>query len=1140
MAKYNDDQIKVLENRSTLCVVAGAGSGKTGTLVEYLVRFIEADPQRNSLTSILAMTFSEKAAAELRARVASAIGERLKNTSTGIAPAPRSVWEREMRRLGQAQISTIHGYALGLVKSHSHLLGLPAGLNVDSTDGPEQFNQAVDDLLDDRNSDLAALLEEIAFKTSYNSASIKAWLNICLRRLSAWGLESLKSAGSTTAGFNISMWLEQCRHLAEKASLFVEGPKFNSELYGSFKQSIFSLNLLLSDPDPVSAHKLPIFVRSLRRLFGNLQNPRTKEGQVHFNGLKSIFKELNDYQTEIEVAPVTEALVRLVNLLAGKVRRRRLSNGLLSFDDILALARDLLRSHQRVRAEEAGRWRLIMVDEFQDTNRLQADLLAQLIGDQNGPALDWDTLSWGQVEPKLKVVGDPKQSIYRFRGSEPEIMNRLAEVLGQGGGEVLSLSTNYRTQSRLIDFFNAYFPSYLDQKNFQPQQKARPSLYQSPPLVWLKAVNPEGSRARTLNAQIQADLVTSYLTDLFSGRAGVMVADKPKGGEEPVPRLPRAGDVAILLRFKRNATVYQEKLTEAGIDCHTLKGRDIFIAREISGLVGAYLFLSERELDLNLAMALLSPLGPVAESTLTTLTWPEAPNNTRQSLSWYFSDRLNPWPENLPSDDLRTLNELRDLFCSLKPFVSRRPPGEIIEALVEERHILPLIVAGQGGSPERVREVQNFIAMVKALPVNDPHQAFGGADRLENLLKEGFEKGEEETDVSEDDPLEGSVNIMTVHRSKGLEFPVVIIPECDSAPSPRSDGLYISDDGQVALSYRSYKYRYKLEPPTFLEFKDQEKIRSAQEAKRLFYVAATRARDHLVVVGLASKSKNENGSWLWPLSAWVDFDQYGSILESVVPIPTTDQAHEPKASEFKLVSIPEETADKAGGSQSALTDTSPSSFEPALVRPLSRNKVLSMSVTGYCKLFNYLSKPDSEFDDDPTSVVHGGRPVGPLGPTSPADRGTLFHAVMEVTDFNQSQGDYLDLLNQQAQKLGLTPTADELDFLASKAISFQNSIFGQQAAETLAQERQIEREWEFWLKLDINKFNQGPIFLSGKMDLFYVDRHGQGFIIDYKLGERGGNEAIYQMQLELYASAVRQAGFADSSRLETHLWYSGN
>jgi ATP-dependent exoDNAse (exonuclease V) beta subunit len=244
----------------------------------------------------------------------------------------------------------------------------------------------------------------------------------------------------------------------------------------------------------------------------------------------------------------------------------------------------------------------------------------------------------------------------------------------------------------------------------------------------------------------------------------------------------------------------------------------------------------------------------------------------------------------------------------------------------------------------------------------------------------------------------------------------------------------------------------------------------------------------------------------------------------------------PKA-DSKINSKPDATSPKP---------VSKNPLNPALVLPLPDNRSLSMKVTLYCRFYSAMKQGAPSFkeamqealsgDFMESQMVHGA--VGPKGPTSPLDRGILFHAALEVTDFSLTEQDYRKLLSQKAQELALTPSAEEITFLAGKALTLQNSAIGQELTEVLSMENSIvRREWPFWLRLEKDEFDFGPITLSGTMDLFFVNKSGLGRVVDYKLAKTSHGEA-YNKQIELYSLAVKKAGF--KGKIKTNIWFSGN
>ncbi|MDR2367809.1 MAG: UvrD-helicase domain-containing protein [Deltaproteobacteria bacterium] len=1144
-SQYNESQEAVLGCRTNFCVTAGAGSGKTGTIVEYIIRYVEGDLARNSITQVLVLTFSEKAAAELNERISHGIRERLRDAKRAGDLATAAAWEREFRRLGQAEIGTIHGYAFGLVKTHSHLLGLPTNVDVNPSElSPLDIFEVLKDLLNENNRDLSYLIRLLPLKADLGP-SIIGWLLTCVNRVTSWGLPGLTSGVNPPRAEAPALFGALSAAVASALD-YVQGPDFDERKYPNPAAGVRALATVLdslsrnrsfpNDPavpaltDNVPITHLPRFLFEAEPSVNLLSSWRKKQNHNHKQEIKEAFDKLKCYQASVEAGPVTEALVRLANRIPPLLREKGLAKSQIGFDDILSSARYLLKNDPGIRATESARWKLIIVDEFQDTNRLQADLIAQLIP-ETGQGHGFEGLDWPRVPPKLRVVGDPKQSIYRFRGSEPSIMANLSAVLSKGGGRVLTLDTNYRTQSPLIDFYNDFFPSVLSEAH-EPQKAARKPLYAAKPVVCLTD-DESGSR---VPCDIQAVLMVHYLRTLFDGRAGVTLAEKPRAGSpDPPPRLPTPGDVAILLRRKKNADVYQAAISEAGWPCHTLKGQELFDIPEITGLASAYLYLCGRSVDLNLAAALCSPLGPISEEILTLLAWPPLSRERNENLppppvpiSWYFQDETRGWPDGIDEFDLGALIRIRRLFLSLKPYVLRRPMGEIIECLVEERHLLPLLVSGDGGSPDRVRNIQYFIDLAKTIPLMDPHGPESAADVIENLFQSGLNKGESGDAFFAGLPDEGSINIMTVHRSKGLEFPIVIIPEADVAPRKDNTGLRISDDGRVVIRFRSETMGSRLEPPEFGEFRNAESAFEAAENARLLYVASTRARDHLVFVGqLANPTP---GSWLNALKNFDKLNHYARVINYATEV---ENAKPP---------VPAQTAPAptAPPPRDPIDD-----FDPALIRRAPFPEFYQLPVTFYCRVCAAFKNGASGFEEasriawSALSVEESPlyASVGPKdGQISPSERGTVFHSILENSPFDLDMAGYRALALEQAHWHGFDLNDDEVEFLASKAHRFQTSEYGHELKEAMDAGRLCRREWPFWMSLPKDENGIGPIQISGVIDLFYVNDKGQGRLIDFKLAKPGPSY-VYEKQLEIYTMAVKKAGFKGD--ILSKIWYSG-
>jgi ATP-dependent exoDNAse (exonuclease V) beta subunit len=354
----------------------------------------------------------------------------------------------------------------------------------------------------------------------------------------------------------------------------------------------------------------------------------------------------------------------------------------------------------------------------------------------------------------------------------------------------------------------------------------------------------------------------------------------------------------------------------------------------------------------------------------------------------------------------------------------------------------------------------------------------------------------------------------------------VVVPEADTA-LPRDDsGVKISDDGRVVVRFRSETMGAKLEPPEFAEFKEAEAKFSRSENMRLLYVAATRARDHLVLVGASERPVA--GSWLRAIKDNADFERHIEILKPGLSV------RKPKAA-ATAAHRPAQTPDPG------VLDR----FIPAMILPAPEPEFTQLTVSGYCRIHAAFKNGAASLeeasraawsvqamDDSPLNFS-----VGPKdGPTSPAERGTLFHSVMENSGFDLDVAGYRALAAEKAKWMGLNPSDEEIEFLALKAHRFQTSEHGQELKRTMDEGRLYRREWPFWLRIEKDEHYSGTVQLSGVVDLFYINDKGQGRLIDFKLAKPGHSHA-YEKQLEIYAMAIKKAGF--TGELESFIWYSG-
>ncbi|MDR3153518.1 MAG: UvrD-helicase domain-containing protein [Deltaproteobacteria bacterium] len=994
---FNESQERVLAADVNLCVTAGAGSGKTKTLVECILRFLERDPASRSVAGVLALTYTDKAAGEMRSRLAEGLRQRLRDAPDD---ALRRYWSEEIRNLAQSEIGTIHGYSYSLVRRAGWTLNLPAGLAVDRDEGGGDLLETLCDLLHEEDPDLMAILAQVPFSRDWGT-SLTGWLAKVEGRMSEWGLDSLLSGPrppedglrSAVAGLREAAGRERATAADQALNprFMISNENGRGDLVREGLDGLIRLLSALEGGDPSAWEGLRP-VAPLTEAWGLLDEKFRTAGyrKSKYNGdiknlLSPLFTGVLDAAGHAAAWRTGSLLAALSGKLKDRAFRKRRDRGVLNFSDMLYLARKILRERTDVRREEHRRWKLIVVDEFQDTNRLQADTLALILQDPDSPPgpsgragaadpepFSFSRLDWKEAPLAFRAFGDHKQSIYRFRGAEPAVMEGLEKKLREAGGRgaALSLDTNYRSAEALIGFYNAFFRDLMGD-SYGLQKAYRKDGGSGPAVTAILIPRPEKSRAPAAAAEgprnpaaakdpmkakaskaskaaaaskasagdrgpqarrgsgaadvgnvtgpagespaeplpdppaeivIQARALALYLKRLFAGeiqgaggKAGAGCAERGKADPGP----PRPGDCAILIRRKQFSDVFEAALREAGIPAHTVKGEDLFADPAVLGMVSFWLALCGVESDFNLAVALTSPLGPVSDAALELLCLSGGPGSREEGLTSRFLKGA-PYPEGIPASELAAAGSLREIFLALRDLALRRPPGEIMELAAEERELVPRLFSSRpGGAPERVRGLQDVLDLVKGLAVFNREASASPADLVEDLAFSGARAGEgspegqgggEERPVNEAEekgaPDEGAVsksavNIMTIHRSKGLEFPVVLVPEADSEERERQQDILMDGEGIVAVKYRPEGETLTIRGGLYDKIKENDYREARAEHLRVLYVAATRARERLVLLGKASGGKSrEDLADGWDAARLPSFGETGNSGEA--------------------------------------------------------------------------------------------------------------------------------------------------------------------------------------------------------------------------------------------------------------------
>jgi ATP-dependent helicase/nuclease subunit A len=800
---------------------ASAGTGKTSVLVRRYINLLSrgVDP-----ANILAITFTRKAAAEMRERI---VGE-LRRAADQSA-FDRARWSTLRDRLGDIQISTIDAFCLSLLREFPLEADLDPGFTLaDETEVPRLVDQALDRALAifvaraKREPDIALVLAQLGIARTREGLAhllgrrLVAWdvLDrflargpsdltadaICARALSGLdalclacdgGLDRFLAAGPSAH----PRFLLLARDLRERRRFAGD----HAAVRGLLDR--VAAHFLGNDGRArTSAHRIAPYVVG--------HYPSAERGRWHRTEVVRLGGQVERivFEFKRDLNAVLARGVRQMFAIASAEYRRALNErSVLDYSDVLEKAVDLLRrmdefSQSRFRLE--GRFHHVLVDEFQDTSRKQWELVALLVR------------AWGEgqglaANPSIFIVGDRKQSIYRFRDAEVSVLREAGEFVASlrpGGAPRRSISRSFRAVPELLSFVNDVFAeigsgggrpddfTYDDSDRFPVPESSDPRG----PALGLSAAP---------DAESAASAVASEIASILDGDT---VRDKQTG----IARRARPGDIAILFRSRTTHREFEAALDRRGIPTYVYKGLGFFDADEIKDTSALIRYLANPHSELRAAAFLRSRFVGVSDEGLGRL----APHFCDALLAGNAADRLGV----LGEPDRRALECARAHVPAWLRSVDRVPPADLIE------HILPASAYAYELRGARCDQAWENLKKMRGLIRRVQNRGYATLARIADHL-DSLTAGDESNAVLE---ALDAVNLMTVHASKGLEFPIVFVVNlakgASGPPKPiRASGTDVSIGPFVSDS------------------DEAERAREREETKRLLYVAFTRARDRL-------------------------------------------------------------------------------------------------------------------------------------------------------------------------------------------------------------------------------------------------------------------------------------------------------
>jgi ATP-dependent helicase/nuclease subunit A len=870
-----DDESVLYAFRRNLVVVASAGTGKTHALVGVLVHLalggceaaLGGLQEPVPLSRIVATTFSRKAAAEIRARLVQeltrlVVGDPNAAYRSSLLAACDAASLRRFRDdeiasrartalegVARARIGTLHGFAVTVVRAHSLALGLPSGFSVETESESRERARRV----------LSLELEELALRREHDAFALIALAGgtESLLERAAQVLDCLSEDGRPATDLQLAT--SDAREIDSLLTTLVEHARAlaDDRVLGAAARSVcdawISTNGDLEDA-----------VSKMCAVAARGKWSDAAEAFFEFrSGLPGATNEgrgrnlVKLWSVRDRIVPRAALFKTLLVRAHAALRTSMLRDGMLGFSEVLRVARDVLRDDPNATLALGRDLDALLIDELQDTSRIQREIVELAWQDPTSGAAAFSRL--GRVRRRgLLVVGDRKQSIYGFRGADvgafAELCVGLAgrparEALRIAAGSVwepehpnadfVALRRNRRSAPEILSFVNAYsamrlVPSAEPKEPYEveyapevedllPAEEGGPAPPMHPRTSWIRLPTSGASGSSRLS---EGEAMARRIASMIEG------GSPPVRGEPP-----RWSDIAVLARTRAmlDATAYA--LARAGIP-YVVAGNGFFSAREVRDVVAMLAFLVDPDDVLSRLVVLRGPWCGVSDETLIALSAPH--------VGLLDVDGWDDAPRRLliPAEDRGPLDALRDVVLSLRGTIASIGPAEALRLAMRALSLEETLILLTRGE-QRVANVRKVLSLAEG---EASARAF--LARMNRAASEQSTEPEAATFSDEED----AVRLLTVHASKGLDFPIVFLPEVGSrAPRVRSHSIALrlgAADAPSLLATRALmEDGTVLGTPSYAAAERDQTRREVAEQARLAYVAATRAREAMVFVG---------------------------------------------------------------------------------------------------------------------------------------------------------------------------------------------------------------------------------------------------------------------------------------------------
>ncbi|MBN4050972.1 MAG: helicase-exonuclease AddAB subunit AddA [Alkaliphilus sp.] len=1191
MTNWTKEQHEAIVSRkSNLLLSAAAGSGKTAVLVERIVRLVVDD--KIDIDKLLIVTFTKAAAGEMRERIALKIAKELENTNKNTEHI-----RKQLTLLNKANISTLHAFCMNVVKSHFHFIGIdPSFRMADTTESTLMKIEAIDEVLEDfyEQGDACFLqlvdsyggtkddnkLQEMILKVynfSMSQPDPSKWVNEKVQMFNIdrenmdeniWVKTIVKSAKISLAGALTQ--LEEAKEVANSPG----GP---DPYLPAIENDIVTINMLLNELEngfesfvntlkTVSHMKLS----SVKKDYDQILKENAKELRDKAKKIVGELKDdltandLEEYLSDLDyVRPIISSLSQVIQAFDAKFKQIKSDNGILDFNDLEHYTLQILQN-DLVAEEYKEKFEHIFVDEYQDSNIVQETIINKM-----------------KKKDNLFLVGDVKQSIYRFRLADPSLfISKYNEFSADADSlnRKIVLSKNFRSRKEIIDGINYIFKNimsttigeidydedaYLYQgADFKPFENAEIEVNIIEKLKTDSSILGEDIKVAVSDEELEEMQDAEIEANISANRINELVGSEIYDSKKQIYKKADYRDIALLLRSTVTwAPIFMDVFKKKNIPVYTDSNTGYFDALEISIFLNLLKLVDNKRQDIPLLSVMRSIIGRFTTEELVDIRskyregtyfdavkkYSSAGEGILKDKTTKFLNKLNKWAKELRHMKIDEFIWHLFIDTGYYYYIGAMPGG-----VQRQANLRLLLDKANQYQQTAIKGLFNFINFIEKVKLSKGDM---GAAKI----------------LGENDNV---VRIMSIHKSKGLEFPIVLVAGLGKKFNLRDtyEDVILHKDLGIAPSYigpinpltdTSRDIIIKRETLAKIAAKEKIKIESLSEEMRILYVALTRAKNKLILIGCIRDIPKQTQKWSMKLNAyglvssrscldWIlsvlikhkdatklreleecEIDEVNQLIDESrwkiqiiyrEDIVSEEKQQQDKKEEMKEILNNFNEEDCSAESLESIkiqnqlnwkykheeAKTIPSKLSVSELKSMGESEIerLNYKIPSLVKMFN-LTEGKKKFTG--------------------AEKGTIIHFALQHLDIHKAEN--LEQIDQQLENMLKKEllTKEEINVVDTKMLlNFLESDLGSRMKKA----EKVYREIPFNIVKKASEVISGAkncndeLLIQGVIDCYYVEA-GELVLIDYKTDYvgKGQEDKIvenYKMQIDFYAEALQR------------------